>query len=102
VFICNRPLSGVLAALAAAAMFVAVDELHERHSERMAAAAEAPARGADVADPWLTDATRRALAISKAPANCRNCDQKGAGIEQINRCKTVIQARSSLHGICAL
>ncbi len=73
-FICSRPLAGVLAALAAAAAFVVVDALHERQSERMAAAAEAPTGGADLADPGLTSTMRGAVAISKPPADQRKCE----------------------------
>jgi hypothetical protein len=74
VFICNRPLSGVLAALAAAAAFVAIDELHERHAESMAATAEAAARDAELAGPRLTSATQGALAFSQPRAGYRNRD----------------------------
>jgi hypothetical protein len=43
VFICNRPLSAVLAALAAAAAFVVTDELYRQDSKSMTETAETAA-----------------------------------------------------------
>jgi hypothetical protein len=67
VFICNRPLSAVLAALAAAAAFVLTDEVYREHLESMTETAEASAAPGH----WLggdTFATRGEPGISKPPA----------------------------------
>lgn len=59
-FICRRPLSAVLAALAAAGAFVITDELHQRRSDGMIEAVE----NVGIAEPRVVpDDTSHPLAI---------------------------------------
>jgi len=69
VFISNRPLSAVLAALAAAAAFVVTDELYRQHSERMTEAEKsaAPCR----TSPQPASGTEvLAVSSSRSPIGC--------------------------------
>jgi erythromycin esterase-like protein len=62
VFICNRPLSAVLAALAAATAFVVADELYRQHSESTTESTKwtpQPASSTDVLPVSLTKASDR-------------------------------------------